>query len=128
MNYTPTQLEAIKIFGSKELSFGCIVKMFDNRWFMTFLDFANLFGKTDVLSFYSIETKKAEEWFEEILWHIPHLEDVFRVAEEKWKKLFVTSRWIFFWEDRYRVIPFNPTLQLLEQSESTLQQLISFSK
>lgn len=87
--YSPIQLQAIKFFGDKTLSFGCIVeiKSFyhkrDNKifpWFYTILDEGLLLDDTHWV-FY--EFVNMEELDYEILWHEPHLHDLFRVAEER---------------------------------------------
>ena len=70
----------------------------------------------------------------EILWHEPHLEDVFRVAEDKKKRITIEyyTQWPHLIINPIEVnlknperIEYNPTLPLLEQSEETLTQLIN---
>lgn len=85
------------------------------------------------------------DWWEtenifEILWHIPHLNDLYRVAESKdliikieYNYLKQEYVWITidntFWEDDiYALIPYNPTLPLIDQEESTLVQLLNLFK
>lgn len=60
---------------------------------------------------------------------IPHLEDVFRVAEDNWAYLSIDNfeETISFRKSRYKEleeIQYNPALPLLEQPESTLQELL----
>lgn len=88
--YTPIQIEAIELFGSKELSFGCKCITTDiDGWEdqCTFLDWNEWLVIHDVYkTIYKANPRKISDtsrWIT-ILWHIPHLEDVFRVAEEKW--------------------------------------------
>lgn len=134
--YSAEQLEAIRIFGKKDLTFGCIVEIwFDSE--------PNPHIETVIIRTEE-QLKKAKEYFtewnawilyKELLWHEPHLEDVFRVAEEKW----FTFDLINFWTKQPRLtslipsnenfnIPYNPTLSLLEQSEETKQKIINLFK
>lgn len=137
--YAPTQLEAIRIFGKKELNAWCIAKwkwqenvtdiiayrIWDTLWVVTYYEWNGV-------NVERIEEFSIDEY--EILWHEPHLEDVFRVADEK-EILFDIEKhglekWycLYFYTPYTNNIEYNPTLQLLEQSESTLQQLISLFK
>ena len=142
--YTPTQLESIKIFGRKDLSFGCIFKYWDiyTRYCYPWTSF-HIVQKlnADTYAIWNEDFKKIE-----ILWHEPHLEDVFRVAKNKWKiidkwteywivdfciwwhyrnELSIVFQWWFNNDFHKDKIMYNPTLQLLEQSEETLNKLIS---
>lgn len=140
--YTPTQLEAIKIFGRKDLTDWCIITglCLDSYWE---LKERRLCRKT--YAWYYLVASHKWNFHDncwsvhkpssiEILWHEPHLEDVFRVAKEKkFHYIDIThlSDWThelcFAWtgETDDECIPYNPTITLLEQSESTLQQIIS---
>lgn len=141
--YTPTKIEAIKIFWKKDLSFGCIVLHQHSYTPEYWPEQVSIVTRND-------GNKNESEWLlprwvwvdssyqvEEytILWHEPHLEDVFRVAEEKW----FTFDLINFWKKQPRLtslipsnenfnIPINPNIPLLEQPEETLKQLISLFK
>lgn len=155
--YTPTQIEAIKIFWKKDLSFGCIVLHQHSYTPEYWPEQVSIVTRND-------GNKNESEWLlprwvwvdssyqvEEytILWHEPHLEDVFRVAKEKAK---ISHKWDIysivdlsinghyrnelsivlqggfnndFHKDR---IQYNPSIPLLQQSEETLKQLISLFK
>ena len=88
MTYTETQLEAIRLFGKKDLTKWNICLMNNkNKLFpdaedtlLTFFWFVDweYFFIDEHLNQYSRYTENFE-----ILWHIPHLEDLFRVAEEQ---------------------------------------------
>ena len=132
MNYTETQLEAIRLFGKKDLSDWCYT--LEKNW--TMWHCWNWEWKKCYNSKW--EWGLSSDYWEnmwEILWHEPHLEDVFRVAEERW----FTFDLINFWTKQPRLtsiipsnenfnIPYNPTLPLLSQPEETLTQLINLFK
>lgn len=130
MTYTATQLEVIKTFWRKELSKWLIIWKeriseiiaidYEREWFYIMID--------DWENTFSWSIKWAE-----ILWHIPHLEDVFRMVE---KKRWVMRTWfpdnVLYWffpkiEETFR-ITYNPTIQLLEQPESVLIELLNLFK
>ena len=88
-------------------------------------------GCLESLNFYQNETEKYK-----ILWHEPHLEDVFRTIPE-----FIDSHWIvwyFFDKDSLyfisrmqwldKSIPYNPTLSLMNQTDETKQFIINLFK
>ncbi len=94
MNYSPTQIKLIRIFGKKELTDGCRI---------------------------------------EILWHIPELHDVYRVANDidlaihanldsklvsELKAYRNSKEWIV-------KIPYNPTLSLLSQTDDIKESIIN---
>lgn len=128
MTYTETQLEAIKILGKKDLSFGCI-------YYPNTDDFAEPYFYVEEWvwvqvkswwlihdSSYEIEVMNSLDV--SILWHIPHLEDLFRVAGEKWKRITIEyyTQWPHLIFNPIEVnlrnpdrIPYNPTLPLLDQ-------------
>ena len=81
---------------------------------------------TDTLS-YNVRAKEVNE----ILWHEPTITDIFIVAKEKWVVILVqtkdfTNYYIgIAWENLpYIEIPYNPTLQIMNQEENTKKQLI----
>ena len=142
--YSQLDLSLIKLFWKKTLEFGCLVQLkekFKSRYFSI--------GKDSVLSVVYIDSKY-ENLFKtplirwvlelpnqfknelEILGHEPHLEDLFRVWEEHW----FTFDLINFWTKQPRLsslipskenfnIPYNPSLPLLSQEDSTKEQLIN---
>lgn len=131
--YTPIQLEIIKTFWSKELSKWLIIWKeriseiiaidYEREWFYRMID--------DWENTFSWSIKWAE-----ILWHIPHLEDVFRVAKEKWYLVEVdifkssfTKEYIhdfLFWKnwDNHSIRIF-PEISILNQPESVLIELLT---
>ncbi len=128
--YTPTQLEAIKLFGRKDLEEWCIVYdslikeyvlvasdntvLFDWQWFADIIEH----------TYYRDNSGRFE-----ILWHVPHLEDLFRVAEEKgidfWMEFWYTLR-VSPKDWTYHEIKYNPTLPLIDQP--SLPEIINLFK
>lgn len=126
--YSAEQLEAIRIFGKKDLTFGCIVEIwFDSE--------PNPHIETVIIRTEE-QLKKAKEYFtewnawilyKELLWHEPHLfPDVARVVEERWWLLEI--KWglltITFPDRTYTSCKYLTTIPLLKQDESTLKALI----
>lgn len=79
------------------------------------------------------------EWFNvdefKILWHEPQLHDVFKLAEEKSIAMSPDSEWIHIWfwdneeeEMNWSWTAYNFTLPLLQQEDSTKEQLINLFK
>ncbi len=139
MTYTPIQLEAIKIFGMKDLTEGCIIfqpeydytfKIPEDEWDLM-VAIRNWFRWTTIL-----EISESKVWFE-ILWHIPHLfPDVARELQKEWyvlellkvdtiKSVLKISR---FDIKKDIIISYKKLIPLLDQSEETLTQLISLFK
>jgi hypothetical protein len=119
--YNETQLQAIKTFWKKDLEIWCKIFFKDSKQPFTFT--------------WEIWVFVWNPDFE-ILWHIPHLEDLFRVAEEYGIKLqcllYQTSlQWYTLqFEDSkkvYDLIDYIPTLPLLDQPN--LSEIVNlFSK
>lgn len=149
MTYTSIQLEVIKLFGRKELSFGCI--LLDKEW-KTYrkVVWESAWYGYDVYTEYNIPPlleATSIEWEHqysnnckddfEILWHIPHLfPDVARELQKEWyvlellkvdtiKSVLKISR---FDIKKDIIISYKKLIPLLEQSEETLTQLISLFK
>lgn len=129
MTYSPIQLEAIKIFGRKDLTEWCLV----NHWFSynPEIDWEKQIWKIKTYDWR--RWAMLFDWFNvddfEILWHEPHLEDVFRVAKEKWYFVKLQSDEIYFYTYQHdESFKFISSLPLLEQSEDTLTQLINLFK
>lgn len=139
---TPLQIEIIKKFGRKDLSFGCVIYynispyiFLDERiWYYT----VYCCDSVDWIFWYE-EIKEKEKV--KILWHLPLLEDIFRVAKDKDFDLFQVVYHDKMWSTESQQgifaidnmsksvrIPYNPTLPLIEQDESTLSQLLSLFK
>lgn len=129
--FTPTQIEIIKHFGSKELSEGCIVRDLyrDSQPIWKYLcDWKYLYE----WNIWFIPDNEMTDWWEienifEILWHIPELfPDFARVAEEKWLSYYISTDSDFIkviiaiWE-KYpydeKIIPYIRTLPLIDQDE-----------
>lgn len=121
MTYTETKLEAIKILGKKDLTFGCIVSQGWDEY--QIFNFSDRFKNARYWDNEEEEAMMIMNWGYKILWHIPHLEDLFRVAEEK--KLNISlemeydgthALYISWWDDDGdTTIPYSPTLPLLDQ-------------
>lgn len=133
MTFTPPQLDIIRLFWRKELSFGCIVEKMWNIYTMIDIDTNGDW----IICRYEHDSSNHHIGIYEILWHIPHLEDVFRVAKEKefvciWAGQFPLSTEYFIsiqkniWESVE--IDFNPTKSLINQDETTLNQLLAIFK
>lgn len=141
--YSPIQLDIIRTFGSKELSEGCLIqesKRLLRIAYETWIKNAPYFciDLTEIQWSPQCGFNPKDYENAEILWHIPELfPDVARVAKEKdwiikieynyFKREYV---WITidntFWEDDiYALIPYNPTLSLLDQDEQTLASLLN---
>ena len=134
--YTPIQIEIIKKFWRNDLTFGCIIihRVDDD------FDWESHIAKiTESDSEWICFTPKTPYWCTnnsqdttdyEILWHEPHLEDVFRVAEEKWfyrevRTITYSRIELSTKENPYPLcIPYNITIPLLSQGEDTLKQLL----
>lgn len=130
MSYTPIQLEAIRIFGKKDLTEGCTIYCDTYEWDKYIvIDKWNITDATSAKYGIFLKSKywnwKCTYPFE-ILWHEPHLEDVFRVVRNSWHSIWLNDDAIEFDEDF--LIEYSPTLPLLEQSESTLTQLCNLFK
>ena len=115
--YSAEQLEAIKIFGRKDLSFGCWIKYWD-----AILQYSHEWASCHIFV-NGKETWAVEKWKEEyitILWHIPHLKDLFRACEERWLSCVVWNdgSYIYIHNDDYTIdedFYFDSKLQFLDQ-------------
>ncbi len=135
-----------ELFADKTLSEGCVIKnkafYNDNvTWIIRSVVSIRFFSE-DVLSvrakvFWKKDSNEENISFNniEILWHEPHLHDVFRLSKEKLLFPLVqtedfTNYYIgIAWENTpYREIPYNPAITLLKQEESTKQAIIDLFK
>lgn len=147
MTYTPIQLKAIRLFGNKELTEWCIIRYYsdvDEQWeiikYIRTYEKENWMMVVDAFCDWSFIRTWLSNRFskkQEILWHEPHLEDVFMVAKEKkFHYIDIThlSDWThelcfaWTWETDDEAIKYNPTLPLIEQDEDTLKQLLEIFK
>lgn len=152
--YTPTQLEVIRAFGSKELTEGCLIgskqfHIYEQEIVYTPMIWGTWFHKqwNTNLKKFRVHCPLTEEdiWFDfeditnyQILWHIPILEDVFRLAKNKWFTIDLSSRsehflhsMRFYYWNKYRDywdINYTPSIPLLEQTESVLIELLTIFK
>ena len=147
--YSQLDLELIRIFGKKELTEGCWINLqdeddydddghickltqpseYDEKWYYL------IYPHTPYWATDSIHIQKDKDSIFEILWHLPTLEDIFRVAEEKWLILSMMKRDIDpeycihvygrVWMHNGFVTYIKPSIQLFKQSEETKQALIS---
>ena len=129
--YTDLQLSAIKLFGRKDLAEGCIVfqpeydytfKIPGDEWDLM-VAMRNWFRWTTIL-----EISESKVGFE-ILWHIPHLEDLFRVAFDRGIYISISPEITrvykeFWWEPIEIVLV--PQTPLLDQP--SLPEIISLFK
>lgn len=136
--YSPIQLDIIRTFGSKELSEGCIFsyKYLDEVWIDKGIWFTEDSFPIRLENYRWITWS----WKHKILWHIPELfPDVARVTKEKGMKVSylgnlmintnkVIKRTNTSIEFETFNIPYNPTLPLINQEESTLVQLLNLFK
>lgn len=144
MTYSNLQIEIIKLLGSKELLFGCIVslkKKYENPYFSI--------DTSDTLSVVHIDNKYEclfkldwirwvlelwNQWkkYIEILWHLPTLEDLFIKAEEKGITIRIDNETLLIITTKPVLnvieIPYNPKLKPYQQTEETMQELITLFK
>lgn len=134
MTYSPIQLEAIRIFGRKDLSFWCNVKLWEN---VKIIESQVNGSINEAYTLVNMHYSSFERQCFEILWHIPHLEDVTwrwkmidiffvldtEIEELSWKIVDGNFNLIKRWDCRYE-----SGKSLIEQSEETLTQLISLFK
>ena len=133
--FTPTQIEIIKAFGSKELSFWCRLVIDDLIYI--YVGRKKLFE--DIWN-WKIWDPYSNDEYDEILWHIPELHDLYRIAQSKnWYITVHNHRLIIDKESdkplimgtSYEIlldISYKPELQLIDQEESTLVQLLNLFK
>jgi hypothetical protein len=131
---TPIYKKFYELFADKTLSEGCLISW--NKY---------IDGSLSEDIEYVICYKKSDQWFSQcehciasdwneyaiywIFWHEPQLHDVFRVNREKYDwymevsdfRLRQTRWWVPLWQE----VPYNPCLPLLQQEESTKEQIIS---
>lgn len=129
MTYTPkmfatTQLEIIRVFGCKDLSEWCLIQQWEYLMKIWCI-YEGIFNMKEINSANCMQKKESDLW--EILWHIPHLEDVYRVAKEKWVTIYADNHtnalWIYS-KTIEEAIQYDLYTPLLEQSESTLIELL----
>ena len=133
MTYTPLQIEIIKKFGRKELTEGCIFSHSSGRYMTYICDW----WRTDVIYFLDrnrVETYEYPSIYFEILWHLPHLEDILEV-------LYENDIWVTLWnmhkksiildflnetDDlcKTREIDYDWIKEPLEQDEKVLKELL----
>lgn len=145
--YTETQLEAIKLFGKKDLSFGCIV--YADKWVTQKLPLIGtsciIWVTSDEWEIDTIETYmkpyKDHEWSSwndslsgfmstyTILWHIPHWHNLFSALRDKWLESFLWSESLLIDPDekmwKKKNIEVNKYIPLLDQPEATLKELLA---
>ena len=138
--YSQLDLELVRIFGKKDLTEGCIAKwkwqenvtdiiayrIWDTLWVVTYYEW-------NWVNVERIDEFSIDEY--EVIWHIPHLEDIFRVAKENGKLVEIDSQFnelTLYHINQYgeheteRFFPYDSTLLPTEQpSEETKQALIS---
>ena len=123
--YTPIQLEAIKLFGRKDLTEGCV--SIEKDWTLWKCDVREEWRTINLPEWQRNVTSSEIEW--EILWHIPHLEDLFRVAFDRGIYISISPEITrvykeFWWEPIEIVLV--PQTPLLDQP--SLPEIISLFK
>ena len=130
--YTPIQLEAIKLFGRKDLTEGCV--SIEKDWTLWKCDVREEWRTINLPEWQRNVTSSEIEW--EILWSEPHLfPDVAKKLREKGYNLEVLqwdtltsiiriSRWDI---KKPQIIEYKPCLPLLEQPQA-MEQLLSLTK
>ena len=128
--YTPTQLEAIKLFGRKDLTEGCI--SIEKDWTLWKCDVREEWRTINLPEWQRNVTSSEIEW--EILWSEPHLfPDVAKkLREEGWELELGSIGWEYHILVHERgiqeaIIYFNPYIPLLEQPQ-VMEQLLSLTK
>ena len=136
------QLELTKLLGKKELSFGCVV--FDNppynehnwynNWYWQIFDiYSDHYGDWGNKDGSFLIARNWQEAIErnfadiEIIWHPATLSDFHRWMNEKWIKFIQYPKEILFDTDEDEFdssLVYDSSKELLEQSESTLQQIL----
>lgn len=135
--FTPTQIEIIKLLGSKELSFGCLVMLSNPKTWKILDTFPytiishSEWYYTDFIPRCTRNSENIKSC--EILWHLPTLDDLFIKAEEKeiivriWSNESTIYWFIGINETTFR-IPYNPKLKPYQQTEETMENLIALLK
>lgn len=121
--YTDIQLEAIRLFWRKDLEFWLLFLSEKNKRILRYIwkdswqyALSCEYSKWHILLF--VESLNGAE----ILWHIPHLEDLLKRIKD-WNSIYQVepnSIWLSIWSDEreeefWKEIPYNPTLPLLDQ-------------
>jgi len=128
--YNETRLQAIKLFWKKDLKYGSLLLISADKYCDELYSIWNdLYGNTTPKTYpISISEKEIEfmqdywdgwsNFFKrkviEILWHEPHLEDLFRVAEKEWYKteLTIDGAILFFRTDQADFVTFEESIEL----------------
>lgn len=129
MTYSTLQIEIIKLLGSKELSFGCLIKSPEHESIQKYIN------NWDWM--YLVEWKWSQDCWHpelcEIIGHLPSSEDLFIKAEEKgiivriWSNESTIYWFIGKNETTFR-IPYNPKLKPYQQTEETMNQILTLFK
>lgn len=131
MRYTDIQIEAIKIFWRKDLTVGCLIRSkndFQTEW--------NYYHKWTITMIW-VWNRTWDDFFWnteiEVLWHQPHIEDIFIECHNKWIvcECYISniSKWYkIFFEKEWDLesVEYNQWLYLLEQPY--LSDIISLFK
>ncbi len=143
-------LKLFELFADKTLSEGCLVWDFESpntywykiityeefdcvvNWDSEFMRVISFHRKKEIYEYDSrdVEWANSIKYLKShILWHEPQLHDVFMVANEKcyWWNMNDWDLSITFYYENRNLPPikwYNPTLPLIQQSDSTKEQLI----
>ena len=137
MTYTTLQLDIIREFGRKNHTAWCYTIDEEGTMWYCATDRNWLIISSKDWGWWS--SSDYWDYMGEILWAIPHLEDVFRVAEERWlvyelRNKYVKDEFKYFLyitdihEFTTDAIPWKQCSTLIDQDESTLTQLLTLFK
>jgi len=126
-----------ELFASKKLTVGCKIEIIKNPW-----DWHYFYAVTEIGSnYFYAQNLDWNHWDEDIyfdknqeyiiLWHEPTITDIFIVAKEKEITLYLDNHLNSIWaysKKIEKVIPYNPTLSLMNQTDSTKQAIINLFK
>lgn len=130
--YSPLQIELIRLLGSKELSEGCFIEQKEFNYFFKIEDQDDIMvAVKNWFWFKKVSDIDNSNEFE-IFWHLPTLEDLFIKAEEKGFSIDL----IYFWRCQPSLIPshynsnipYNPKLKPYQQTEETMQEILTLFK
>lgn len=132
MAYSPIDISLIKIFWKKNLTQGCIFQNWKTLYEMP-KGAISINGSAiwDAISGSYWHTASFSKENVEIIGHIPTLENVFQLAEEKWYFYSIAFQWLQGYTlslynelATQKFIPYNPTKPLIKQEDSAKEQLV----
>lgn len=118
------------LFSDKTLSEGCIIEDWESYWRMLYIYWRWCYYLSKDFQTRCYINK---DWYDrKILWHEPQLHDVFKKAESNsWTWIANSDNWISFadgWCNLWNWIEYNHYTSLMNQSDSTKQEIINLFK